>query len=389
MGIKGLTKLLQEKADECMSERDIKSYFGRIIAIDASMCLYQFLIAVRSNSVQGQLTNDLGDVTSHIVGFFYRTIRMLENGIKPVYVFDGKPPSFKSAELKKRKEKRDKAMEDLKNAEMADDDEKQKQMQKRLVKVSKKEVDDVKNLLELMGIPYINAPGEAEAQCAYMVKNNIVYGTGTEDMDALTFGTNKLLRHLTFSQAKKVPIMEFNLNKVLDGLGFNMGQFIDLCILCGCDYTNSIRGIGPKKAYDGIKKYGTIEKFIKTLDKKKYIVNDDFKFIEARELFINPDVNKNIDELKNILKWKSPNENKLIEFLVNNNNLSKERVLNGIKRINASKKKSSQKRLDSFFKLKPNVKSTKKTKKTESKISGKKRKNIKKNEPKSKKRKLN
>ena len=105
---------------------------------------------------------------------------MLENGIKPVYVFDGKPPSFKSTELKKRKEKRDKAMEELKNAEMADDDEKQKQMQKRLVKVSKKEVDDVKNLLDLMGIPYINAPGEAEAQCAYMVKNNIVFGTGTE-----------------------------------------------------------------------------------------------------------------------------------------------------------------------------------------------------------------
>ena len=208
-------------------------------------------------------------------------------------------------------------------------------------------------------------------------------------MDALTFGTNKLLRHLTFSQAKKVPIMEFNLNKVLDGLGFNMGQFIDLCILCGCDYTNSIRGIGPKKAYDGIKKYGTIEKFIKTLDKKKYIVNDDFKFNEARELFRNPDVNKNLDELKNTLKWKSPNENELIEFLVNNNNLSKERVLNGIKRINASKKKSSQKRLDSFFKLKPNVRSTKKIKKTESKISGKKRKNIKKNEPKSKKMKLN
>eukprot|EP01084_Bolivina_argentea_P290134 498319_1 len=137
MGIKGLTKLIQSHADESYKEGPMKSYFGRSIAIDATMALYQFLIAVR-HGAQGQLTNDDGETTSHIIGFFYRSIRMLENGIKPVYVFDGKPPDFKQDELRKRREKREKAEAELKDAEENGDTEKVIQMQKRTVKVTKK-----------------------------------------------------------------------------------------------------------------------------------------------------------------------------------------------------------------------------------------------------------
>ena len=118
MGIKNLTKLIQQYADKSYKEGPMKSYFGRAIALDATMALYQFLVAVRHGE-HGNLTNDAGEVTSHIIGFFYRTIRMMENGIKPIYIFDGKPPDFKAGELEKRKEKREKAQAELKEAEEA------------------------------------------------------------------------------------------------------------------------------------------------------------------------------------------------------------------------------------------------------------------------------
>lgn len=375
MGIKGLTKLLQEKAENCFKEGTIKSYFGRTIAIDASMTLYQALIAVRMQGMGGQLMDESGEVTSHIINFFYRTIRLMENGIKPIYVFDGKPPDFKSDELKKRAEKREKAEQELKEAEETGDLNRINQMQKRLTKVDKKHVADVQKLLNLMGIPFITAPGEAEAQCAMLVKCGKVYGTGTEDMDALTFGTKKLIRYLTAAEARKLPVIEFDLDKVLDGLNMNMDQFIDLCILCGCDYTTSIRGIGPKKSFDLISKYKSIENIIKNIDITKYPIPENFQYKEARKLFQNP----HVDDCKDIsLKFKEPKEEELIHYLVDEKCFSKDRVINGIKRLKNSKGKASQKRLDNFFKVLPSqkkkTKNGDKNKKNKKQTIGKKRK---------------
>merc|ERR1712038_594131 len=108
MGIQGLSKLIGDEAPNAIKEGEIKNYFSRKVAIDASMSLYQFLIAVRQDG-GAQLTNESGETTSHLMGMFYRTIRMVDNGIKPVYVFDGKPPQMKAGELEKRKEKREEA----------------------------------------------------------------------------------------------------------------------------------------------------------------------------------------------------------------------------------------------------------------------------------------
>merc|ERR1712080_683629 len=119
---------------------------------------------------------------------------------------------------------------------------------RRLVKVTKDHVNDCKTLLKHMGIPYVEAPCEAEAQCAELAKHGKVYGVGTEDMDALTFGTTILLRHLTFSEARKMPIKEINLEQVLEGLEMTQAEFTDLCVLLGCDYCDKIRGMGPKNA---------------------------------------------------------------------------------------------------------------------------------------------
>lgn len=137
---------------------------------------------------------------------FYRTIRMMENGVKPVYVFDGKPPDLKSGELEKRTERRAEASEQLNAAKERGDVIAVEKFERRLVRVTKEHNEEVKKLLRLMGIPVIDAPCEAEAQCAELVKKDRVYATATEDMDALTFGSKILCRHMTFSEAKKIPI---------------------------------------------------------------------------------------------------------------------------------------------------------------------------------------
>lgn len=288
MGITGLAKLIADIAPFAIKEGEIKNFFGRKVAIDASMCLYQFLIAVRSEGQQ--LTSVDGETTSHLMGTFYRTIRLIENGIKPVYVFDGAPPNLKSGELAKRAERREEAQKALDKATEAGETADMDKFNRRLVKVTKHHTTEAKELLKLMGIPFVEAPCEAEAQCAVLVKANKVYGTATEDMDALTFGTNVLLRHLTFSEARKLPVQEINYEKVLKGFELSSDEFIDLCILLGCDYCDSIKGIGPKRAIELINQYRCIEKILENIDKKKYTVPEDWNYEQARVLFKTPEV---------------------------------------------------------------------------------------------------
>ncbi len=175
--------------------------------------------------------------------------------MKPLYVFDGKPPQMKRAELEERRKKREEARIDLDAAKEAGDQEDIDKFTKRLVSVSKEHGEECKRLLNLMGMPIVNAPCEAEAQCAELCKAGRVYCTATEDADALTFGTPLLVRHLNISEARKVPVVEISLDRVLSGMQLSMPQFIDLCILCGCDYTDKIKGIGPKTALELILKY--------------------------------------------------------------------------------------------------------------------------------------
>ncbi|KAI1285394.1 Flap endonuclease 1 [Halotydeus destructor] len=146
MGIKGLARLIADAAPAAIKEVELKTYFGRRIAIDASMSLYQFLVAIRHSNQQ--MTNDAGEATSHLIGFFYRTCKLLEVGIKPIYVFDGKAPVLKGGELAKRKERREDANKKLEEASGADIE----KYSKRLVRVTRKHNDDVKTLLRLMGL---------------------------------------------------------------------------------------------------------------------------------------------------------------------------------------------------------------------------------------------
>lgn len=371
-----------------MREVELTSLHGRKIAIDASMAIYQFLIAVRSggpNQQAAMLTNEQGEITSHIQGMFNRTIRFMTEGIKPVFVFDGKPPQIKSGELLKRREKRDKAEKALKEATEEGNVEEQDKHSKRLVRAGQKENEDCRKLLTLMGVPVIIAPCEAEAQAAALAKAGKVYATGTEDMDAVTFATPVLIRKMAFANAAKSMVQRIDYAKAVNGLDLTHDQFVDLCILLGCDYCDSIRGVGPKTALKLIQEHGCIENILKAIaGNQKYGIPDDWlpnnnlkkgddsedddekggdekggkeeekefvpTYVQARKLFHEHEVNTDVE-----LKWKPCQAEELMKFLVDEQGFNSDRVKSNIEKLQAAYKKNQkpQMRMDNFFQMKP------------------------------------
>lgn len=345
MGIKDLSRVISDHCPNATKTNEIKAYFGRKIAIDASMSLYQFLIAIRQDG--SQLANSEGEITSHLNGMFYRTIRMMENGIKPIYVFDGKPPEMKADELDKRTERRNETEKSLDVAIETGDKAEIEKLERRLVKVSKEQNEECKKLLRLMGIPVIDAPGEAEAQCAELVRMGKAYASATEDMDALTFGSKILVRYMTYSEAKKQPIKEYILERILSDLSMTMEQFVDLCILLGCDYCPTIRGVGPKKAFELIVQHKSIEKILENIDLKKYTIAENWKYAQARELFLKPDVTPG-GEVE--FEWSNPKSDEIITYLCGEKGFNEARIKSALERLQKSLTISQQGRIDTFFK---------------------------------------
>ena len=358
MGIHHLMKLIIERAKEGVREIDLKSLTGKIVAVDASMTIYQHLIATISLVDQSvtELTDKEGNPTSHIFGILYKSLRLIENGIKPIFVFDGKPPNLKRKEIEKRVGLKKEAEEEKKIAQSEENVQMVKKLAGRSIHVTPKMIEDAKKLLTLMGFPVVQAPSEAEAQCAALCKAGKVYGVITDDMDCLTFGSPIQIRGKKKDKDKKstndTTVIEINLEKVLHGFGLTYKEFIDLCILCGCDYTTTIEGIGPVKALKYISQCKDIEKVIYKIsvektqkNKTKYTLPQNFLYKESREYFLKPET---IDPKQIELKWEKVNEVELKKFLVEEKNGSEVRVDAAIKRL-LSAKKSTQSAISSFF----------------------------------------
>ena len=312
------------------------------------MSIYSFLIAVRSDGQQ--LMSESGETTSHLMGLFYRTSRIVENGIKPLYVFDGAPPKLKSGELAKRFQRKTEAHEAAEEAKETGTAEDVEKFSRRTVRVTREHNLECQRLLKLMGIPFIVAPTEAEAQCAELARAGKVYAAASEDMDTLTFNTPVLLRHLTFSEQRKEPIQEIFLDKVLEGLAMDRAQFIDLCILLGCDYLDPVKGVGPSTALKLIRDYKNLEGVVDFFKSgSKYAVPEDWPFDDARALFLAPDVLAANDE-RTDFKWEEPDIDGLVKFLVEEKGFSEDRVRGVAAKLQKNVKTAQQSRLDGFFK---------------------------------------
>ena len=336
MGIKNLKLILNQKCQSAINVRKLDSYRGMVLGIDLSIFLYKFLY-----------NND-----DHIEGLTRLILRLLKNQITPIFIFDGKPPKEKDEVLQSRKEKKDfmnikknliekciqlektnyedfkKNIEEfventnsdfvINDIEIRDLYEKNNEilvkdcekLTKKIIYVTSYHIDSSKKLFDLFGIKYIHAPCEAESLLAMLCKNNIVDGCISEDTDILPNGGHLFLRNFN---ADKNTIEEYCLHGILNNLNLTNDKFIDLCILCGCDYTTKINGMGPITAYKIICKYENIENFIE--NNQKFVIPENFNYIKARTLFKNPiddviynAIDKNtriskplIDDLKNLL----------------------------------------------------------------------------------------
>lgn len=318
---------------------------NKIIAIDAFNTIYQFLTTIR-DPFGRSLRDDRGNVTSHLSGLFYRNINLLKERIKLVYVFDGKPPIKKIRELERRKiiksESYEKYLKALERREL----EEARKYAAMAATLEEYMVKDSKILLNYMGIPVVQAPSEGEAQASYMAIKGDVWAVGSQDYDSFLFGAPRIVRNITLTgkirypskgiEVKMMPELIL-LENVLEGLRITRDQLIDIAILIGTDYNEGIRGIGPKKAFELIKSYKSIEDLPEI---KKYISLEDA--YEIKNLFMHPETT---DDYK--LVFKKVDHEKIMEFLCEEHDFSRERVR---KALSDLKKAISIRSLDQWFK---------------------------------------
>jgi len=319
------------------------------VAIDAFNWLYSFLAPIRL--ADGSMLQDgQGLATSHLSGFFFRNIYLLENRIKPVYVFDGKPSQLKRETVTKRVEIREAARKKSEEAKDEGELEDAKKYAEAGTHVEQYMIEDCKRLFELMGIPYIEAPSEGEAQAAYLVNKNAVYTAVSQDYDCFLFGARSLLRNLTQQKVRRirgkdyhVEMEAYDLQTVLKHLGLSREQLVDLGILIGTDFNPGIKGVGQKTALKYIVEFSSIENI---LDKKPDLAQHlSIELVkQVRKVFLEPDVTDNYD-----LAVKPFNPKGLVEFLCKEKSFSEDRVNTRILALQKELKKASQQSLDSFF----------------------------------------
>jgi flap endonuclease-1 len=326
-----------------------KELAGKTIAIDAMNSLYQFLAIIRQPTGE-PLKDSRGNITSHLSGLFYRNINMIEYGIRPVYVFDGRPHELKEGTIKKRTMIREEAGERWKAALERGDLVEARTAAQQASRFSPEMIEDSKRLLELMGIPVVQAPSEGEAQAAYMVSQGDAWAVGSQDYDSLLCGGERLVRNLTVSGRRKLPRKNvyvdvnpevFILSEVLADLGITREQLVEISILVGTDYNpKGVEGLGPKKAYKLVKEYGTAAR---ALEEKGASINFDLDRI--RRLFLESDVTGDYD-----LGGRAPDLDGIKTFLCGEKDFSTERVEKSLERLEASAKEArAQASLDSFF----------------------------------------
>jgi len=322
------TKLADIIEAETLTLSDLS---GKKLAVDAFNTIYSFLATIRQPDGT-PLSDRHGRVTSHLSGMFYRNINLLENGINPVYVFDGESPELKSDEVQRRRESRDAAYEEWKKAKeegRIEDARKAGQASSRLTGAM---VDECKELLKALGIPVVQAPSEGEAVAAQMAREGLVWASASQDNDSLLYNCPRMIRNLSISGRRRVSRSKtyksidpelILLDQNLRLLDITREQLIDIAILVGTDYNDSVKGIGPKTALKLIKTHGTLEA-VEADRGEKF----DFPYNEIRDIFLNPPS----IELQPP-KWTDPKPDEIKRILCKEHDFSESRIDKSLERL--------------------------------------------------------
>ena len=341
MGVQNLGDLMVKKPVQ------IEELSGRILTIDALNYIYAFLSVIRQPDGT-PLTDSKMRTTSHLSGLFYRSVNLLESNIKPIFVFDGEPPKLKNDTVKERREQRKEAKERWEAALTAGDIVAARKYSKSALAVNDEMIRESKDLLEYMGIAWIQAPSEGEAQAAYMTKKGDAWGTGSQDYDSILFGSPRLIRNIVISGRRKVPGKNIYLRiepelvdamESLNSAGVTRDQLIEIALILGTDYNPGIKGIGPKTALKIIRKYGTAEQAIKEKG-----ISMETPYAEVRELFHHPSITDEYQTEPGHL-----NKDSVIRLLVDEHGFSFERVQAALKRIEEVKKSARPIGLDQWL----------------------------------------
>lgn len=323
---------------------------NKVIILDAYNILYQFLTTIRG--IDGtQLKDSKGSTTSHLVGLFSRTTSLMQKGIKPVFVFDGKPPELKQKVHEQRNALKLEAEKKFLEAKEKGDEEEMKKYAARTSRLSKDMVEESKKLISLLGIPYVQAPSEGEAQAAYMVKEGNGFAVGSQDFDSLIHGATKLVRNLSISGRRKktktavydaVSPELIDLSQNLNKLGIDQNQLIALAMIIGTDYNpRGIKGIGPKNALRLVKQYKT--DFDSLFKEVKWNNFFDFEWMEVYYLIKKIPTTDNYE-----LRWKNTDNEAISRMLVGEHDFSVERVESALEKLKKESAEKQQKSLGDF-----------------------------------------
>jgi flap endonuclease-1 len=329
---------------------DFHSLSGKSVAIDAYNTLYQFLAIIRQPNGT-PLKDRSGRITSHLSGLLYRTANLVEMGIKVAYVFDGVPPALKEVEIKRRAKVKAEALVKYERALKEGKVEKARSYAQMTSRLKDYMAEDSKRLLTELGVPWIQAPSEGEAQAAYLTRKGATDYCGSQDYDSLLFGATALVRNVTISGRRKVPRKNvyvevvpeiMKLDRVLKELDITRQQLIDVAILVGTDFNpDGVKGVGPKTALKLIKKHGCIEEAVTELEDAEFPVEPK----RIRDIFLNPKVK---DDYK--LDWGEPNVDGVVDFLCRERDFSEDRVRKALGKMTAGIKEAKTKTtLESWF----------------------------------------
>lgn len=329
----------------------LENLSGKIIAVDAYNALYQFLSIIRQPNGT-PLKNNSGKVTSHLAGLLYRTSNLIELGIKPIFIFDGNPPILKKTEIERRTKIKDEALAKYEKALEEGEMEEARKYAQATSRLKDYMISDSKKLLSLMGLPWIQAPSEGEAQAAYLVKKGDAEYCSSQDYDSLLFGASKLVRNMTISGKRKVARKNIYINinpelvelkKTLEENKITFEQLIDLSILIGTDYNpNGVKGLGAKTALKLIKEYGSFERVLPHLKNNQI----QFEYKKIQELFLNPEITDDY-----LLEWKDVDFEGIVDFLCLEKDFSESRVRKALNKLQKGTKESREKMtLEKWFK---------------------------------------
>ncbi|RAP45111.1 MAG: flap endonuclease-1 [Methanosphaera sp. rholeuAM6] len=307
---------------------------GKILTVDASNLIYKFLTTMRQADGT-PLKDSEGNITSHLSGIFFQTTTLISKQVKPIYVFDGKAPELKSKTQQERIEVKKESEKKYQEAIESGDLETARKYASRTVHLNREIIESSKKLLELMGLPYVQAKTEGEAQASYMVSQNDAWAVVSQDYDCLQFGATRMLKNFKLSASSK-NMEIISLQKTLDDLQLTRQQMVDVAMLVGTDFNDGVYGIGPKKGIKLIQKYGTLEVALEKLDKTIEVDPN-----EIREIFLNPDVITDYN-----IKFTAPKKDRLIDFLCGDHDFGEERTIAAIDKL---KKETGQTSLNQWF----------------------------------------